>query len=323
MGACPKCKAALPEPGPRFCPDCGTALRANDATVMFQAPGQADASETQIFSAPQDPAERKPEETQFFDASALPGPDEAPPSGSETVIAPGGLPDRGLGETQLLEPPGGGKRPGAPWDRRAELGFGTALIDTTKGVLFEPGRFFREMALDGGIGGPLLYGVMLGYLGLVVSTFYDFVMQTLMGGQNVVNQLLAQLGLPPQDDLLVVSTIVTLVIGAPLVAMGTFFVAAVCHLMLLILGGDRKGFEATFRVAAFTGAVSLFQLLPVCGSFLSLVFGLVVVVIGLSEAHDIGRGRAAAAVALPLLVLCCASGGLVLLLLSLAGNQFP
>ena len=69
--------------------------------------------------------------------------------------------------------------------------------------------------------------------------------------------------------------------------------------MLLALGGATRGFEATFRVAAFSQAASIFNIIPGCGGLISLVYTLVLLVIGLSEAHqitprEVGGGRARA-----------------------------
>jgi hypothetical protein len=90
-------------------------------------------------------------------------------------------------------------------------------------------------------------------------------------------------------------------------------VAAILHLMLLLLGGARRGFEATFRVASFSQATSLFFLLPFCGQLVGFVWCLVLYVLGLAEAHQIGHGKAAAAVLLPLVLLCCCCAGLAVL----------
>jgi hypothetical protein len=91
----------------------------------------------------------------------------------------------------------------------------------------------------------------------------------------------------------------------------TFVAAGVMHLMLLLLGGARRGFEATFRVAAYAHATSLLLLVPFCGLPITLVWRVVTYVIGLAEAHQIGHGKALAAVLLPLVAVCCCCAGLV------------
>jgi hypothetical protein len=98
------------------------------------------------------------------------------------------------------------------------------------------------------------------------------------------------------------------VFGWIFVVISAFVAAGILHLMLLLLGGARHDFEATFRVVAFAQATSLLLLIPFCGQFAGGASGLwtlVLYILGLAEAHRIGHGKAAAAVLLPLVLCCC------------------
>jgi hypothetical protein len=100
------------------------------------------------------------------------------------------------------------------------------------------------------------------------------------------------------------------VIFAPIfVILGLFIVSAIVHLFLLMLGGARRGFEATFRVMCYGEAAAVINIIPLCGGFVSGIYYMVLAIIGLAAAHGIGRGTAAAAVLLPLVVLCCCCAG--------------
>jgi hypothetical protein len=101
------------------------------------------------------------------------------------------------------------------------------------------------------------------------------------------------------------SLVVNLFFGPVFIVVGMFVVSGILHVVLLALAGGGRGFEATFRVVAYNHAVSLFNLVPVCGGLVGLVAALVLTIIGLSEAHQITRGKAAAAVLIPFLLLCC------------------
>jgi hypothetical protein len=81
----------------------------------------------------------------------------------------------------------------------------------------------------------------------------------------------------------------------------------------MLFGGAPRGFEATLRVRCYAEAASLFRLVPFCGMPIFVIYSLVLTIVGLSEAHGIGRGRAAAAVLLPLLFLCCCCVGAIVL----------
>ena len=210
-----------------------------------------------------------------------------------------------------------------PWERRSQIGLVPALVETTTSVLFSPTRFFREMPVTGGIGAPLGYGVLLGYIGLVVQAIYQAVFRLAIGSalprfggrgdlERILPWLEGGLGLVFQ-----------IVLGPVLVVVGLFVGAGVYHLMLLLLGGARRDFEATFRVAAYGHAISVLVLLPFCGGLVAFVWWVAVGTVGLSEVHGIGRGKALAAILLPVLVVCCCCAGTIALVVggaaSLAG----
>jgi hypothetical protein len=204
-------------------------------------------------------------------------------------------------------------RPGTPWEDRGRIGFVAALIETTQKVLTRPSEFYASMPVTGGIGGPLLYAVLVGTLGVVVAAIYREVFQALVGTtfatlqssdemRRIIPFLMGGMGLVLQ------------VVFAPLfVTLGLFLAAAVAHLFLLLLGGARRGFEATFRVTCYSEAAAVVNIIPVCGGVLSFVYYLVLAIIGLSAAHGIGKGTAAAAVLLPLVLVCCCCVGAGLL----------
>jgi hypothetical protein len=205
-------------------------------------------------------------------------------------------------------PPFGGQ---TPWERRHEIGFLNALIETTKQALSQPTAFFRSMPVTGGIGGPLLYAVIVGYIGLFASTIYNLVFRSVltsslsrMGGNSDVERLAGYM----QGG---VGLVMNLILGPLFIVIGLFVSAGIFHLVLLALGGAERGFEATFRVASYSQAASIFNIIPGCGGLVGLVYTLVLLVIGLSEAHGISRGKAAAAVLVPFVLICCCCAGLV------------
>ena len=97
------------------------------------------------------------------------------------------------------------------------------------------------------------------------------------------------------------------IISFPIVfTLWVFILSAFTHLCLLLVGGAKQPFETTFRVICYcAGATSPLLAIPFCGSLLSLVWSLVVKVMGLAKAHEIQTGRALTAVLLPL-ICCCA-----------------
>ncbi len=199
--------------------------------------------------------------------------------------------------------------PGTPWDERSRIGFFNALVETTRQVLTGPGAFFRSMPTAGGVGSPLPYADVIGRVGLAAASFYQAIFYSIVGShwaafaedRPEVAALLGMVqgwpGFVPQ-----------LVFGGIGVVIGVFVVAGIVHVMLLLLGGARRDFEATFRVVAFSQATSLLLLVPFCGQVvggLPGIWTLVLYILGLAQAHQIGHGKAAAAVLLPVVLCCC------------------
>jgi len=106
-----------------------------------------------------------------------------------------------------------------------------------------------------------------------------------------------------------------IVLGPLLVAVALFISSAILHVLLLLFGGAPRGFEATFRVRCYAEAASIIRLIPFCGTAIFVIYTLILAIVGLSEAHRIGRGRAAAAVLVPLILFCCCCTGAIILML--------
>jgi hypothetical protein len=184
-------------------------------------------------------------------------------------------------------------------------------VETTRQVLTGPGAFFRAMPLSGGLGSPLLYAVVIGWIGLLATAFYQAVFRSIVGSSfrtfgSDRPELAALLGFVEGWAGFVAQA----VFGGVFVVIGVFLAAGILHLMLLLLGGARRDFEATFRVVSFSQATSVVFLVPFCGQLVGAIWCLVLYVLGLAAAHEIGHGRAAAAVLLPIALVCCCCAAL-------------
>jgi hypothetical protein len=188
------------------------------------------------------------------------------------------------------------------------LGFVPALVETTKQVLFGSAEFFRRMPTEAGIGAPLGYAMLVGYFGVVVVAIYQAVMRVALG--STLYELGRQGPLGRIAPFLEggVGLVSQIVLGPFFLLIGLFLGAGIYHLLLLLLGGAKRGFEATFRVVCYAQAADILCVVPFCGSVIGFFWGLAVLIIGLAEAHRIGRGTAALAVLLPILLLCCCCG---------------
>ena len=126
------------------------------------------------------------------------------------------------GEARFGAPPPGGQ---TPWERRDSIGFVNALIETTKQVLSQPAAFFRSMPVTGGLGSPLLYAVIVGYVGLFASSIYNLVFRSVlasslsrMGGNSDMERLASYM----QGG---AGLVVNLIFGPVFVVIGVFLSA--------------------------------------------------------------------------------------------------
>jgi hypothetical protein len=166
-------------------------------------------------------------------------------------------------------------------------------------VLLEPSAAFGAMRQMGGFGAPLFFFVLLGTVGALAGIFYQKVFSSLDQTAPSEQQAMAAM---ISSTLAIGISIMTL----PFVlAAWAFINAGMVHLALILVGGAKRPFEATFRVGCYAaGSTALLQLLPVCGTAVGWVWTLVLEIIGVSKVHGIGMGRAGLAVLLPLVVCC-------------------
>src|SRR5438132_3512337 len=64
-------------------------------------------------------------------------------------------------------------RTGLPWEHRQERGFFNAFVETLVMVLTRPGEAFTIMKREGGLGEPLIYALIGGCLGGIVSVLFS------------------------------------------------------------------------------------------------------------------------------------------------------
>jgi hypothetical protein len=210
----------------------------------------------------------------------------------------------------------GGARSGLPWDDRQQKGFFTAFIETLQMVLTRPAEAFTVMKREGGIGEPLLYGVVGGSVGAIVSFLFSILLHSfgMFAGQQNTLGAMAGMGIGSIGFIILVPLAIVIVL---------FIGACIVHLCLMIVGGANQPFETTFRVLAFTqGSTGVLQVIPVCGGVIAAVWGIVLNCVGLARAHETDTGRAVLAVLLPLIV-CCGGAVALGMMIGFGALGFP
>ena len=75
-----------------------------------------------------------------------------------------------------------GAEDGPAWERRKELGFVKALLETWKEVLFNPAVSFSRMKTTGGYATPFLFNLTMVVIYAFFTTIYQLLFNGMVGG---------------------------------------------------------------------------------------------------------------------------------------------
>jgi hypothetical protein len=228
---------------------------------------------------------------------------------------PAAFPEAGLppgGEPPPPEPPAG-----TPWERRGEGAWLTAWRETLVMAFFEPGRLFSLVRV-GDRRSQTWFAVLTGTLSFVVSALLGRLLsalthsqeQSLKLAEELSNTWLHQPLTPAMRDWIAAENSWPMLLGtlllAPLVVLVLVYAnALVTHLSALLLGKNKRGFDATFAAAAYGLAPLVLILAPGCGGIAATIWAAVLTGIGLKRLHGISPEAAAGATLAPYLLCCC------------------
>jgi hypothetical protein len=205
-----------------------------------------------------------------------------------------------------FDPPYGDVPPAAP--ALAPLPFEDRSIPWLNGMaqtvvllLQKPREAFARMNLAGDLLRPVVFALVLGTLGTVLSTVYQLMFsgmtERFMPSGNEVEQAMKG------------GATVWLLACSPLIVLISLLVGTVIyHLFLMLYGGAKSGLAATLRVLSYAYAPMVLYVVPGCGSLVGAIWTLVLTVIGFSVAHRTSTGRAVLAVLTPVFLLCVCLG---------------
>jgi hypothetical protein len=176
-----------------------------------------------------------------------------------------------------------------PWE--SGEGFIPAFFRTTQEVLFSPTKFFKKVAAGQGYWSPFIFAMISGIIGC---------------GAVLLWQWLFFSGMVPPQIRSITTYSLFLIFAIILIPFWVaFFIvigSGVIHLCVMIVGGNRKGFEATFRAISYSQSALLFYIVPVIGSIVGGIYYLILIILGVREGHGISTGKAVLAALLPLIV---------------------
>jgi hypothetical protein len=180
----------------------------------------------------------------------------------------------------------------SPWERRSDIGLWGGVSQTFKAVLFSPTDFFKHTGVEGGVKEPLAFGLLTGSLGMMFEIFWQFLFMgesltvfgdTLFGPYAMIGVFLGAMAFCPVFTFFAI-LITTLIV----------------HVLLILVGGGRNGFEGTFRVTSFCQATQVWGVIPIIGGLIGAFWFFVAQLIGLKEIHETSYLRVAMALTIPL-----------------------
>jgi hypothetical protein len=170
-----------------------------------------------------------------------------------------------------------------------------SFIATVQAVVLRPVEFFRGILRQGDLINPLIFAIIC------------YEVAAILGG------LLRLVGIGANQGF--GSFIASIILAPIFAAIGLFIFSGILHLLVMLIVGSRNsGFEATFRVVAYSAVTSLVSWIPFIGWILSL-YGIYLGIVGIREMHNTTTGKAALVVLIPAAIIIL----LVLALIALVG----
>ena len=181
-------------------------------------------------------------------------------------------------------------RTGPAWESRSGMGLVRSLLVTLQGSMLGPSRFFRTMRRGNGFFDPLVYAMIFGSLSIVISVVWELALAT-------ARTPFFDAGSPEEllrmGPVLYGLTIILSPIAATILVLVT---SVILHVVLVVLGGANHGFRTSFRVVCYSQGTGMLNLVPYLGAFTGSVWNLVLLAIGLREAHQAPAWKAVLAV---------------------------
>ena len=195
----------------------------------------------------------------------------------------------------------------APFAERARRGFFRGFVETWKLAATEPARFFRQVRISQ-TGSAVFFGALALTVGNWASLVFSYLTAnatvSLVG--QITRRMEGRVDTLPLTQLiqgLTLRSFLGQVIATPLLALiAIYLTAAVFHVLLLMVRGAPRGFDATLTVVGYASGIFLIRSLPVCGGLIAMVWFAVSAIQGLGEAQRAGSGKAAFAVLFPVLL---------------------
>ena len=188
---------------------------------------------------------------------------------------------------------------------RDEGNFVERFFRRLKFLLTEPSRFFREMPLDGDIGGPIAFGLVAHWIGsafgfawlISANRLFSGIIERMTNfGSGYDNPFAKSYTTLFQGGFTLADPFLTLI--------GIFVWSAVLWVSCRILMGEAKvSYRAIVRIIAYSLSAAIIALVPMLGPLAGRIYTVVLIVIGVREVFHVTTGRAVLAYFFPILLI--------------------
>ena len=169
---------------------------------------------------------------------------------------------------------------GPPWEKKHEIGFFLAFIETIKAFLFKPGHAFSLMRRSNGIGDALVYTVALQVFAFLWTFAFTDASPEMFLPQSP--ELQEMLELPDN-----ISQIMVLIFPISVILL-QFVIAFSVHLALKWRELQTYEFSLVFRIFAYAfGSAAVLGLVPVIGGMLTFMMTVYLCYLGLRTIYAI------------------------------------
>ncbi len=184
-----------------------------------------------------------------------------------------------------------------PFEDRS-LPFTTRFFGTVKLAFSNPKVLFSGMQTDD-MGTPVLYAVIIG----TISGVFGAAWQLFLGSLGTIAE---RAGF--EEFAFHTGFVLVFMVLSPVFALiGLFIGAGIYHVMLLLVGGAKRGFSITLRAVAYGMTPGLLGIVPFCGGIIGGIWSMVLTMMGAIHGQETDGWRAVLAYFLPV-IFCCGAG---------------
>lgn len=207
-----------------------------------------------------------------------------------------------------------------PWDERLTLGTWRAWWRTSVLMLSQPTKTCAAVQPEAPIGSSIWFATLSTLVGMGPTILvYAAIMVPMMmfGASSAAKNDLPKFApaLIPAFALLYVVFLLSMQVATVLVFAG------IDHLALMLLGANPRSYAVSVRAYSLSMGCYVVGLVPVCGLYVFPIWAIVLRIIALAGLHKTTGGKAAAAVLLPIAVLCGGGIALYVAMIALAASQ--